>query len=241
MDIALLSRMVSELILEHDQVGLPGVGTFVAEMVPATFSDKGYTINPPYRKLVFHPNCLEDKLLVDLYAKSNNLDEQTAAAFIKDYLQEMKKVLQDRKTLTFPGLGRLRATKGNTFFFIPNEDLDIYPEGFGLEPISMKTHQETDEEVHIAVHSLAEELAAPQEPEPQPAEEPQPEAEPEPASEPEPEEPKAKRGFAWWLIPVILFLLAVIAFAAFIVIAQINPELLDPILYSPEELRILRG
>ena len=53
MDIALLSEMVGELILDHDQIGLPGVGTFVAEVVPATFSDKGYTINPPYRKLSF--------------------------------------------------------------------------------------------------------------------------------------------------------------------------------------------
>ena len=56
MDIDLLSRMVGELILEHDQVGLPGVGTFVAEMVPATFSDKGYTIHPPYRRLSFYPS-----------------------------------------------------------------------------------------------------------------------------------------------------------------------------------------
>ena len=53
MDIDLLSKMVKELILDKDEVELPGVGTFVAETVPATFSDKGYTINPPYRKLSF--------------------------------------------------------------------------------------------------------------------------------------------------------------------------------------------
>ena len=61
MDIDLLSRMISELIVDHDQVGLPGVGTFVAEMVPATFSDKGYTINPPYRRLSFYPSRLEPR------------------------------------------------------------------------------------------------------------------------------------------------------------------------------------
>ena len=51
MDIDLLAKMVGELILEHDEVALPGVGTFVAELVGASFSDKGFTINPPYRKL----------------------------------------------------------------------------------------------------------------------------------------------------------------------------------------------
>ena len=40
MDIDLLSKMVGELILDNDEVSLPGVGTFVAEVVPSTFSDK---------------------------------------------------------------------------------------------------------------------------------------------------------------------------------------------------------
>ena len=39
MDIDLLSKMVKEVILDRDKVVLPGLGTFVAEMVPATFSD----------------------------------------------------------------------------------------------------------------------------------------------------------------------------------------------------------
>ena len=45
MDIDLLSKMVKELILDNDEVSLPGVGSFVAELVPSSFSDKGYTIN----------------------------------------------------------------------------------------------------------------------------------------------------------------------------------------------------
>ena len=56
--------------------------------------------------------------------------------------------------MVFPGLGRLRATKENNFFFVADEDLDIYPQGFGLEPISLKTHQETPEEVSDAIQKL---------------------------------------------------------------------------------------
>ena len=53
MDIDLFSDMVKGLILDNDEVTLPGLGTFVSEVMPSTFSDKGYTINPPYRKLSF--------------------------------------------------------------------------------------------------------------------------------------------------------------------------------------------
>ena len=56
--------------------------------------------------------------------------------------------------MVLPGLGRLRATKENNIFFIADEDLDIYPAGFGLEPISLKTHQETRQEVIEAVAGL---------------------------------------------------------------------------------------
>ena len=40
MDIDLLSRMVKELILERDKVVLPGLGTFVAEVVPAAWQNQ---------------------------------------------------------------------------------------------------------------------------------------------------------------------------------------------------------
>ena len=184
MDIALLSEMVGELILDHDQVGLPGVGTFVAEVVPASFSDKGYTINPPYRRLSFYSSRLEEDLLIDFYASHNDLDRAAAKAYLTAFLAEMKTVLKDRKVVTFPGLGRLRATKENTFFFVPDEDLDIYPDGFGLDSVSLKSHHESREEVSIAVSDLASILSS------IPAAEPKPEPEPVPEQPtPEPVEP----------------------------------------------------
>lgn len=144
MDVTLLSTMISELITDHDMVGLPGLGTFVAEVVPATFSDKGYTINPPYRRLSFHQSRSEDTLLIDFYAASNGISKEAAALYLKQFLAEMKTVLKERKTIALPGLGRLRATVENNFFFVPDPDLDIYPDGFGLEPLSLKTITEPE-------------------------------------------------------------------------------------------------
>lgn len=194
MDIDLLSKMVKELILDNDRVVLPGLGSFVAEVVPSTFSDKGYTINPPYRRLFFRSKPDEGNELAEFYASTNQVDRNVAERIMTDFVAELKPLLHSKKVVVFPGLGRLRATKENTVFFVADEDLDIYPAGFGLEPISLKTHQETKEEVSAAVVGLKSLLAetasvaVPVEPAPipEPVSEPAPTPEPVPVPTPEP-------------------------------------------------------
>ena len=263
MDIDLLSKMVKEVVMDHDSVTLPGLGSFVAELVPATFVDRGYTILPPYRRLYFSPKQGEDRLLAQLYAKSNNVAEADAARILEDFLLEMKEVLKQRRTLVLTGLGRLRATRENHFFFVADEDLDIYPSGFGLRPISLKTHEETPEEVATAVSNLASILEAEPAPEPapEPASEPtvepepmaEPAPEPEPVAEPEPAapaveplvKPAPKRKSKFWRVVgwtlLTLVILALLAALALALLGQLAPEWLDQFLYSPEELDILRN
>lgn len=326
MDIDLLSKMIKELILDNDEVTLPGVGCFVAEVVPASFSDRGYTVNPPYRRLYFRQRQDDaDTLLSDFYARTNQIEPEDARRILEDFLSEMKALLQERKTLLFPGLGRLRATRENNFFFVADEDLDIYPAGFGLEPISLKTHQESPEEVATAVAGLraivapvieeapaeeapaveevpseasageapvveevpseasAEEIPvveeapavevvpeevpgevleeAPVEETPvdlivtadqleetpvveeQPAEEEAPAEEAvsagdeSPAGEDAPAAPR-KHTFLWVLLALVL--LALLALAVFLVLVHLAPDFIDRLLYTPEQLEILR-
>ena len=303
MDIELLSRMVAELIVKNDSVGLPGMGSFVAEIVPASFSDRGYSITPPYRKLSFRGGYPTDSLLVDYYAKSNGTDKEEARSTITDYVIQMKSVLKERKTIIFPGLGKLRATKDNTFFFVPDENLDIYPDGITLQPISLKTHSVSSEELARAVSSISELIAA--QPKPaettqlsdsqdtaevdqpaaeQPSSDPQPEvgvqpgpseqpvqAE-QPASDPQPEvavqpgpseqpvpsdqpaqpaqaeqpaattidpEPDNGKSKRWWIWPLVVLGLVIVALAVFMILGRTAPDLIDPLLYTPEELRII--
>ena len=332
MDIDLLSKMVKELILVNDRVTLPGVGAFVAEMVPASFTDRGYTINPPYRRLVFRQGVSQEKdhLLADMYASANNIDREMAEKLLREFLKGMVEELRKRKMLVFTGLGRLRATRENNFFFICDENLDIFPEGMGLEAVSLKSHSKPKEldfsEVDAVVNSAAEspaepaaespaepsaespaepatespaepsaessaELSAepsaepaaesptepaaesPAEPSAEPAAEPVAESPAEPSAEPaaespaepaadspaespaeprwwlgetEPEEEDEQHASIWkkgWFVAVFsiccLLLLAALAFALFLLLARTQPELIDSLLYTEEELEIL--
>lgn len=242
MDIALLSKMVCEIILDEDEVTLPGIGTFIAEIVPSTFSDKGYTINPPYRRLYFTQKQGSDTLLADFYARSNSISRETAARIVTAFLQELKETLKDRKAVVFPGLGRLRATKENYFFFVPDEDLDIYPYGFGLERISLKTHVETEDEVAAAVGSLAEILEVRKDPQPvtEPISETAPDPAPVTAEKPRPE----RRHLGWrillWTL-IVVFALAALLLGAFLLAAQLWPDAVDSLLYNAEELELIRS
>ena len=274
--------MVKELILDNDRVVLPGLGCFVAEIVPSTFSDKGYTINPPYRRLYFRSKPDQGDELARFYAASNDVALGIADKIITDFIADLKGVLHQKKTIIFPGLGRLRATKENNIFFVADEDLDIYPDGFGLEPISLKTNQETPQEVSAAVEELRsildapipiaipdEETSDPADQTSDPAEETvetvddtvkpaedqsedqvenQAEDQVEATDETVAEEPaadalsqksgsKAGKKVLWTIL--IVLLMAVLLFGAFILVSRISPELLDPLLYSKEELEII--
>lgn len=308
MDIDLLSKMVKELILVNDRVTLPGVGAFVAEMVPASFTDRGYTINPPYRRLVFRQGVSQEKdhLLADMYASANNIDREMAEKLLREFLKGMVEELRKRKMLVFTGLGRLRATRENNFFFICDENLDIFPEGMGLEAVSLKSHSKPKEldfsEVDAVVNSPAESPAepsaespaepaaespaepaaeSPAEPSAESPAEPSAESPAEPSAEPvaespaepaaesptepaadspaespaeprwwlgetEPEEEDEQHASIWkkgWFVAVFgiccLLLLAALAFALFLLLARTQPELIDSLLYTEEELEIL--
>ena len=242
MDIDQLTKFISDIILTRDEVTLPGLGSFVAEEVAASFSDKGYTINPPYRRLSFRPYQGKDNSLAEAFAKSENISVEDALAQLKDFLGKLKEVLKQRKSIIFPGLGHLRATKENNFFFVCDEEIMIYPEGFGLHPVSLKSR--VHEPVELEKQAQSEAISQLQKQETvqeQPAaqEEEKPEAVPtvERQDDAVVEKPEKKHTFLKVLLAVVI--LAIIVVAALFLLARFAPELLDKILYSEEELKIL--
>lgn len=265
MNIDLLSQMVYDLILEHDSLSLPGVGRFVAEIVPATFTDRGYTINPPYRKLSFRSSGPSDNLLVDLYAASNNVSAEVARKVLVEFLAEMKTLLYAKKNVVFPGLGRLRATRENNIFFVADEGLDIFPEGFALEPLSLKARKETPEEISRSVEKLegilngeepvaqtlseaeeamievvADETPADETPVPKPVE---PEIlVQEKSEEKAPVKAVSQTRKIWKGIGIsvaVAVALAAIFIGGFVILAHLNPTFVDSLLYTPEELQVI--
>ena len=237
MDAALLSNMVKDLILDNDSVTLKGLGRFVAKVEPSSFADRGFTINPPYRRLSFESAEGEDRLLEERFVALAGGDAASASKALSDFLSDVRRELEDNKVFVLPGLGRLRATAGNNFFLVADEDLDIYPEGFGLVPLSMRTKTETPEEVAAAVASLKD-VIAPAEPEAAAPSEPAPAPAP---SAPEVPVRKPRRNGRWLIAASItIVVLCGLFFGGLYALGRYAPDFIDSLLYSEEELQYVK-
>ena len=199
MDINQLSTLVRSLILDSDEVLVPGLGTFRAEVVPASFSDKGFTVNPPYRKLTFVSEELEGAAKVE-------------AEGLEECVAKLKKELNDTRCVELTGLGKLRLTKSDQYFFVPDEDADIYPEGFGLEPVSLK-----NKEARETQSSKAEK--------------------PKKTREPRLRNPKRTA----IIVAVVILDIILSAIVALKVLGTVAPDFIDKLLYTEEELAILHN
>lgn len=269
MDIQQLSTMVRDLVLQQDKVVVPGLGVFCAELVPASFSDRGYTLNPPYRKLSFEA---EGPSAVPRQEDSRYLVKAEAAE-LQQCIASLRSELQSSKCVELPLLGKLRLTTSGELYFIADPDLDIYPDAFGLHPVSMKNHDPQISDAALSALDIdtpmieptpqpesaqpAPQSEAPQAPAPaQLAEAPQipvsEPAEPEPTPTPTAETPQtsipeentmqedtAKKKHPALKVIGIVILVLMLAMIAFRLLALIAPDFIDSILYTEEELRLL--
>lgn len=183
MDIQQLSTMVRDLVLQQDKVVVPGLGVFCAELVPASFSDRGYTLNPPYRKLSFEA---EGPSAVPRQEDSRYLVKAEAAE-LQQCIASLRSELQSSKCVELPLLGKLRLTTSGEMYFIADPDLDIYPDAFGLHPVSMKNHDPQISDAALSALDIDTPMIEPT-PQPESAQPaPQSEAPQAPAPQPAPE------------------------------------------------------
>lgn len=285
MEINLFSKCIRELIVENDRVDVPYLGTFTAEMVPAAYSDRQTTIHPPYRKMSFHKGEValsEGKMLLDKVSAEAGVSLDQAGVELGWCLSRLCSELEGSKSCKLPGLGVMRANSRNEFFFVPDDDLDIWPDGLGFEPISIKISEKPHKsEAIVEPESVPEQEpeAAPDEPEPEATPEPEaapkPEPAPEPAAEPAAQpaaqpvpEPTAtpvadpapvpapltapaagpsphrrhssrRTRKTLRTILIVLGVLVVLFIAASYLFTEQMSPILDPLLYSKEELELL--
>jgi len=248
MDSQLLSKMLCKLLQEHDSVSLPGLGTFVAAEVPATFSDRGFTINPPYRRISFVSGETADNLLSEYYARVNAVSPEEASDILNSFILKEKQSLLELRSMEMPEFGKLRLTNSGTIFFVPDAELELSPEYFGLKSVSLRNRPCFPDPAEVREQSLPDIARQPEQPvqpeQPQQQEQPeQPEQpqQPEQVQQSEPIQTSRRPNAARKILIVILSIIGVCitALAVFVLLSQIAPDFMDSILFTPEELRII--
>lgn len=218
MEISLFSKCIKELIVENDKVDVPYLGTFSAELMPAAYSDRQTTILPPFRRMYFHKHEVsleEGRLLLEKVVRMAGVSYEQAGVELGWCLSRLCSELEGSKTCALPGLGVMRANARNEFYFVPDDDLDIWPDGMGLEPVAIKASDRRPEPVKK--EAVAVEPAKP--------------------------ERKADRQAKRWPVSLIILIIVGALIVLFIVASYLFTDemspILDRLLYTKEELRLL--
>lgn len=236
MTIESFTSCLEEFIMEHDRLLVPGLGAFTAGLQAATISDNGFTINPPYRKLEFiygeDLGIGENEQYDYLYSIKEKMDLEKVREELAEIISEIKREVEANSLVELPGLGKLRSLGDGHLFFVMDKDAQIYPEGFALSSVSLKNR----------VSGIPEVVAAPK-----PVE--QPVAATEGHNEAVSKEQKVADGLARKKkrmpvgVKVILWLLgiALLLLAGFMALAYFCPDFIDTLLYSPDEIELLKA
>ena len=243
MEINLFSKCVRDLIVENDRVAVPHLGVFSAMMMPASYSDRQTTIHPPYRKMQFHKEDVsiqDGALLLDKIVAETGVSQEQAGVELGWCLSRLCSELEGRKSCKLPGLGTMRANARNEFFFVPDEDLDIWPDGLGFEPISIKVSERVPEP-ELELHDVLEEPKESKGPE-----ETLPSGDfvfsrkQEWSARPEEyERMYGRRMHPLWVVAMVVGVLLILFVAASYLFTEEMSPILDRLLYTKEELKLL--
>lgn len=218
MDTNLFSRMVKELLADTGSAVVPGFGKFSVEDVPASFSDRGFTLNPPYRRVSFTLSEETDDALASLYAESNDLDIRKSQSVVLDYVVKLKDELRSSRTVVLPEFGQLRQAGRNCVVFVPDEGLSIFPQFDLLIPLSLKSRNFTPTGPDTASEALAESEVV--------------------EGESILKESSGLSGF--WTAVIVVAAVSLTFLLALAVLGRLAPDLVDSLLYNDAQLEILR-
>lgn len=249
MDISVFSKCLKDLLLRNDEIVVPGLGVFTAQIVADEVNEDG-TARTPYRKILYSPvQKPEDGMFLRWLAKY--LPEGSdAESELQEFLLDLSGELEDNRAVELGDLGQLHSSAHKIYYFVSNTDVFEYPDVPGQESIGALLPEEYAEEDSKPIELDTEKwikqedntpAPTPEQPAGEPAHKPEPAPVPEEAAE-EDDTPAPSRTSI--LIGNILLIIFVVIIFLMIAVALLKDlpwmsNLLDHLLYTKEELQIL--
>ena len=166
------------------------------------------------------------------------MDLEKVREELAEIISEIKREVEVNSLVELPGLGKLRSLGDGHLFFVMDKDAQIYPEGFALSSVSLKNRVSGIPEVAAAFAERHNEAETSETAETTVT-----------AEEAVSKEQKVADGLARKKkkmpvgVKVILWLLgiALLLLAGFMALAYFCPDFIDTLLYSPDEIELLKA
>ncbi|MBP5229035.1 MAG: hypothetical protein J6Z32_02680 [Bacteroidales bacterium] len=235
-----LSGLFRDIILREGELILPFMGYILLEDVPASFSEDGMVVTPPSKKLVFNNyNLSSNDILLNEYAKRREISRFAAKQALYKDLEELRTKAEKEGVLTLEGFGTFRFSEREGYTVDPAPGFVISTDTFGLTAVDLNEDVEEPAEepvVEPVVEEPVEEKVS--EPAVEPVTEPVIEKVAEVPAKETIEKKRSNTSKALITIVVIIVVLLVAAALIYIFRDSLRP-ILEEILYSDEELKII--
>ena len=249
MDISVFSKCLKDLLLRNDEVVVPGLGTFMVQVVADEVDEDGNPI-PPYRKISYSTAEKEDDGLFLRWIAKYLPDGTDASQTWQDFIEDFSGELDEKKSVVIKGVGELRASARKIYYFVSDTENFEYPDVPGQESIGALLPEDYAEEESKPIELDTDKWIkqedntpspTPEQPAGEPAHKPEPAPVPEEAAE-EDDTPAPSRTSI--LIGNILLIIFVVIIFLMIAVSLLKDlpwmsNLLDHLLYTKEELQIL--
>lgn len=128
--------LIIELLRDHECVIIPGFGGFLARYSTARINTLNSRIIPPGRSISFNQKLnTDDGLLVSYFGEAENLDYDEAKRIIEGYADSLKTSLKETGRAEVSNIGTFTLDKEQNLSFEPEDQDDLWDEGFGLSPL----------------------------------------------------------------------------------------------------------
>jgi hypothetical protein len=131
-----LADYLSELLGQHDEVSVPGLGYFVRLRVNAYYNDKEGRFYPPHHQVKFVPQLREDDdTFVQYVADKKNISLASSKYFAEKFIGKLREDAARGKYL-FADLGLFYSDQ-DQLIFKPNEKIPADPAFYGYPEVSL--------------------------------------------------------------------------------------------------------
>ena len=140
-----LSKFISELLINHNCVTVPGLGSFLGNFKSAYYDLENEKFYPPSKQISFNSQIkVNDGLLAKFMSEKSGLEYDSS---LKEIHQEVLKISLSLKkeSVLLKEIGELNLNKEGNIVFTPFKTKNFLKESFGLSPVYIKelSHKES--------------------------------------------------------------------------------------------------
>lgn len=156
-----IEKHLSGLLAEQDCVIVPGFGGFIANYIPAGINPVTHVFTPPSRQVAFNARLRNnDGILANHLVRSLDITYAEAVSIIEKKSVYWANTLNKGEKVSIHGIGLIFSDIENNLQFIPESNINLLDDAFGLAsfsslPIQKHSPLQKSNEKRVRIHAVS--------------------------------------------------------------------------------------